>query len=128
MHSHPSEPKQPSAAKALTHYAVWHVAVPYGIEYTFCFLTTLVVNGTLLHGRLNAPVAAIGVYAAGILSRYFLTPSKHSKPSQQQPVPFIMPASDLPPGFLDGLLAEPTKGGGSVDGNETVSKSSGPYL
>ena len=69
------------AARALTHYLVFHLAAPWGLEYLICYGVTLIANGTLFHGRLDSPMAALGVLAAGILARYFIKP----RPAVQQP-------------------------------------------
>lgn len=110
MHSHPAEqPSTAKVAKGLAHYAMWHLAVPWLIEYSICLLATIVINAAFFHGRLNTPVAAVGVFVIGILGRYFLAPSRHSQASQEQQAPFIMSTAGLPPGFLDGPFAGPSK-------------------
>lgn len=88
------------ATKALGRLAGFFGA--FGFEYGLCYVAAFVVSDTLLHGKLDQPVAAIGFWAIGSLASYFVRPRK-PKPQPQLSLSWPVP---LPPSLIDALAAE----------------------
>lgn len=51
--------------------ALGRMTVNFALEWALVFGLTLIVNVCLFHGRLDAPVAAFGIYALGLMVRMF---------------------------------------------------------
>lgn len=70
-----------SAVKALVRYATFRVVAPFALEYLITLFLTWVVSQTLVSG-MNAPQAAVGVWAIGLMLRMFVRPvaARQSQP------------------------------------------------
>lgn len=61
----------PKALYRVPANAVLKYVLPVGIQYVIYWFFTAVINATLLHGRLDAWTAAIGVTAVAYMLRHF---------------------------------------------------------